>query len=608
MVAAYRLVMLVAVAWIAGEGRAAGQLGALLSPGELTKAHAALEGIANCQKCHEQGRRVTAEKCLSCHKPVADRMAAKIGVHRAVTGDCVTCHVEHSGREGELRPFDERAFDHAGVARFPLDGKHAAVSAKCAACHKTRSFLTASAACQSCHADVHKGKLGAACESCHSTRAAFKDVSGAGRFDHAKSAFPLLGAHKAVACANCHEGGVFKGIAFSSCASCHTDPHRSRLGGGCASCHTETAWRTTKVDHARTAFPLRGLHAKVDCVKCHVKPAALVKPPSATCAICHADPHRGTFKQDCSGCHTESSFKTGAFDHATTAFPLADRHAEVKCVACHKTARPSANDFKGLTSSCESCHADVHRGELGTSCQKCHSARSWEVRPFTHANTRAFFEGQHAPLTCAQCHTSTVQPTRTGDPVALLRVGFTTTPVACVSCHKDVHLGQFKQSCDICHTVDAPKFRVAAFAHGATKFPLTGKHAPLGCEACHKVETGPFPAGHGTARRLTGVATACASCHQDPHRGQLKQECDTCHGTDTFAVTRYTHKNARALRAFFTGRHASASCAECHKPLDRPPAALKAVANYDVSSRCTNCHTDVHKGALGSVCETCHKP
>lgn len=203
--------LLITVAWIAGQGRADAQLGALLSPGELSRAHAALEGLANCQKCHEQGKRVTAAKCLSCHKPVADRMTARVGVHRDVKEDCVTCHVEHAGADGELRPFDQRGFDHARVARFPLDGRHAALAGTCAACHKTRSFLTASAACQSCHTDVHKGKLGTSCESCHTTRVAFKDVAGAGRFDHAKSAFPLLGAHTGVACEQCHAGGVFRG-------------------------------------------------------------------------------------------------------------------------------------------------------------------------------------------------------------------------------------------------------------------------------------------------------------------------------------------------------------------------------------------------------------
>ena len=607
MVAASRLLILAGLVWIAAQGRAEAQLGALISPGALTKAHAGLEGIANCQKCHEQGRRITAEKCLSCHKPVADRIARKAGVHRDVRDDCVTCHVEHTGADGELRPFDQRAFDHAGVARFPLDGRHADLALKCAACHKTRSFLTASASCQSCHADVHKGTLGAECGSCHTTRVAFTDVVAGGRFDHSKAAFPLLGAHKSTACASCHIKGAFKGVAFSSCTNCHKDPHQSRLGSACTSCHTEAAWRTSKVDHTRTAFPLRGKHATVQCARCHIKPAAIVKLRSGTCAVCHKDPHAGTFKQDCAACHDESSFQKGKFDHAATTFALVDRHAALACAACHKTDRPPVNDFKGLKGSCDSCHADVHRGELGPTCEKCHSARSWDVKPFTHANPRAFFDGQHASLTCAQCHPATIQPARTGVRVPLLRVGFTATAAACVSCHKDVHIGQFTASCDTCHTVDTAKFAIPRFAHSTTRFPLIGRHAPLTCEACHKVETGAFPAGHGTARRLSGVGTECVSCHEDAHRAQLDRACQACHSTETFALPNYIHRNVRALRLFFTGRHVSATCMRCHKPVAATTAA-NPVVGYSLSTRCTTCHTDVHRGALGSVCEGCHKP
>ena len=61
----------------------AGQLGKLLSPGPLARAHGALEGGANCQRCHEAGRRVAAARCLTCHKPIADRIARRTGVHRA---------------------------------------------------------------------------------------------------------------------------------------------------------------------------------------------------------------------------------------------------------------------------------------------------------------------------------------------------------------------------------------------------------------------------------------------------------------------------------------------------------------------------------------------
>ena len=154
------------------------------------------------------------------------------------------------------------------------------------------------------------------CATCHSTSVKFTQATSG--FNHTRTAFPLTGAHTTVACASCHANKVYKPVAFESCASCHKSPHQPPLPGACSSCHTTGAWRTTKVDHARTAFPLRGKHATVACAQCHVKPALAVKPKSDTCASCHTDPHKGSFKQDCSACHSETSFQKGAFDHATT--------------------------------------------------------------------------------------------------------------------------------------------------------------------------------------------------------------------------------------------------------------------------------------------------
>ena len=590
------VLLLAAAAHLGAAADASAQFGALVSPGRLHKTHASLEGVSNCLQCHSKGQQVAAEKCLSCHKPIAQRIAAKKGIHRNVTGDCVSCHVEHAGPDAELRPFDQAKFDHARDTGFPLDGLHAPLAANCAACHKTRSFLNAPTTCAACHTDPHKGSLGSQCSTCHATTAKF--AAAIKGFDHARTKFALAGAHSKVACESCHKNKQYKGIAFQSCTSCHTDPHKAKLGSSCTSCHTETAWRTTKVDHARTAFPLRGKHATVECEKCHLKPAALVKPRFDTCAACHTDPHRGTFKQDCSACHSESSFQKATFDHTATKFALADKHAGLTCVTCHKTSRPAANDFRGLKTTCDSCHTDVHRGELGLSCEKCHTAKTFEVKTFTHANTRPFFAGQHATLTCAQCHTATLQPARTATGAAVMRVGFTTTATTCVACHKDPHAGQLKAACESCHSIETPKFGSPTFSHATTKFPLTGKHAPLACEACHK----------GTPKQLTGLSTECAACHQDPHRAQLGQACQTCHTVETFAVTRYTHKNASALREFFVGRHTSATCAACHKPLLATPAGSRPAADYKVSTTCTSCHTDVHRGQLGPACQTCHKP
>jgi hypothetical protein len=646
------LLMALACSWPAA---ASAQLAALVSPGRLTRAHAGLEGVDKCLSCHTAGQRVSAEKCLGCHQPVASRIARKTGVHKRVTTDCVTCHVEHTGVNGELRPFDQRTFNHGAETGFALTGMHAAVRNDCAACHKTRSFLTASAACASCHTDPHKGKLGSNCATCHSTAVRFATARTS--FDHARTDFPLTGAHGKAACSACHKTPVFSDVKFTSCTNCHTDVHKQKFGATCTSCHTTATWRTQTLNHDRTAFPLRGRHTAVACAGCHLSPPAQVKPQSATCASCHADPHQGAFPQDCAACHTEDGFKTvkPIFDHAITRFPLVEKHETVACDRCHRSSStgagavrgggtasapvlpppppasraaargtprvpaPAIVGFRGLETACASCHTDVHRGELGSSCDTCHSSRTFAVTTFRHRDARAFFAGAHTKATCAQCHErgavrAPTSPVPTAPVVAvaapvstLPHVGFSSTPTACTSCHKDVHLGQVGTACETCHSIASPGFAVVGFTHQRTRFPLTGAHEQVACDGCHRAETRQFPGGRGTARHLTGLETACASCHRDVHRGEVAQTCDSCHSTRTFAIRDYTHRNARTLRSFFTGRHSAAACRDCHKPAVASPAAA-AVMSFRTTTACVSCHTDVHRGALGSRCETCHRP
>ena len=150
--------------------------------GKLAKAHAELEGISNCQKCHEQGQKVTRAEVPGV--PRAGRRAHGEEGRRA------------RGRDERLRDLSRRARRRrrraAPVRQCGVrsrDGRPASrstastrpVAIQCAACHKTRSFLTLTSSCASCHADVHKGTLGANCASCHSTQTAFKELSGAVR-------------------------------------------------------------------------------------------------------------------------------------------------------------------------------------------------------------------------------------------------------------------------------------------------------------------------------------------------------------------------------------------------------------------------------------------
>ena len=130
-----------------------------------------------------------------------------------------------------------------------------------------------------------------------------------------------------------------------------------------------------KFDHAKTGYPLVGRHAALACASCHVQPATKVHLKFARCADCHKDPHRGVFKtQDCKACHKETGFVGGTFDHSKeTRFPLEGKHAPLACASCHKGAALTPGvaparrvvDFRGARPDCASCHADVHKGQLG---------------------------------------------------------------------------------------------------------------------------------------------------------------------------------------------------------------------------------------------------
>lgn len=594
----------------------AGQLGALVSPGPLARAHATVSGGIACQQCHEAGRRVTAPKCLTCHKPVAERVASRVGVHRNAQ-ECVSCHIEHAGADGDLRHFDTRTFSHGTQTRFPLDGQHAKVATNCVVCHKTRSFLQAQTTCISCHNDPHKGALGATCTTCHSTAAPFKDART--RFDHSSTRFALTGAHLEVKCEQCHKSPTLKGVAFASCVACHQDPHQKKFGTACVSCHTTRAWTTQSVDHAKTDFPLKGAHAQVACAKCHTSGDMTRAVRFDQCSTCHLDVHRGNFKEDCRSCHTETTFKGAPFDHATrTEFVLDGKHVGLECAKCH-TSVSSGNlpvekrivDFAGAPQDCVGCHGskDPHKGAFGAVCDSCHRTHTFDVRDFRHPRTPEFFDGQHQAVSCEKCHVrgtalpalrepTSAAPSRGASLASgslVLAVSRTRTAqaplpsMACVSCHSDVHLGQVGVACEQCHSVFGAKFAAVSFSHERARFPLTGKHADVRCAQCHRTETRAFPSGMGTAMVLhpTGVGD-CRACHKDPHLGQVAAQCETCHDTSTFTVTAFVH---RGMEDFFGGVHGRYACVACHKNETGVfPAGRGTAVRFQVGRTCASCH------------------
>lgn len=484
----------------------------------LRGAHAkvALTAQPGCASCHLPGRkyRQAPHECNACHR--------KDDVHKGALGpSCADCHHEDSWRNAK--------FDHAKT-RFALTGKHAA--ARCESCHRDGKYKETPRACIGCHREedrrAHKGALGERCESCHDTRA-WRPAS----FNHdTATRFALRGKHRNAKCADCHgvvPGGGPMSIARekpgSGCLDCHRkdDKHEGRLGADCAACHTETGWKERgRFDHDKTAFALRGKHRDARCESCHKN--ANHKDTPKDCIGCHRDDdrrsHQGTLGTDCATCHSERDWKSApGFDHARTRFPLRHAHAApgLACKSCHA----DATKLRGTALDCLSCHKkdDRHEGQLGVRCETCHDERSWKVAAFDHTRTRFVLVGRHVQVACKDCHTTP----RLRDAAR-----------ECIGCHlkDDRHKARFGTACESCH--NTRHWGLWNFDHGKrTSFALDGAHASTPCERCHTL---PAPKG----RVAAALASTCVSCHRrdDVHEGAFGGACEQCHTTGRWKQVR----------------------------------------------------------------------
>ena len=487
---------------------------------------------------------------------------------------------------------------------------------------------------------------------------------------------PLAHAHEALdgpaQCFNCHGKG--ESSLGERCLACHKEIawlvekglglHAREAKKECARCHPDHAGRDfamihfeegapERFDHRRSGWPLEGKHAELSCRQCH-KPEFQVfgvarlsqkgKKSTGwlgldrTCASCHKDAHRGALGRDCARCHGNRAWKPAArFDHAKASYPLTGKHAQVACEKCHTAAAldlPTDEAGKRIPrykplphAECGDCHADPHEGRLGPACSKCHATDSFlrvDQKGFDHDRTRYPLRGGHVRLACAQCH----------DPRAAWgkKPPFST----CGGCHRDPHAGAATLAgkgadCQACHRVDA--FRPSSFTvaqHRLSRYPLTGRHAEIKCEACHpKNPSGVPPERLGKAGVLLRRAhNHCKDCHEDAHGGQLarrpdKGACEGCHRVEGWKPTAFTVKEHAALRLPLHGRHANIACAACHgaarkglPPLRSPEKLGSAkVALVLGETACVACHLDPHEGRFEpdgarpqkSGCVGCHR-
>ncbi len=506
-----------------------------ISPGPLASVHSHLEGISNCTKCHSLGNQVTNDKCLDCHTEIRIRTEQKRGYHASaeVRGkSCVSCHNDHHGVNFQIVRFNKDKFNH-DLTGFKLTGAHAKKT--CTDCHK-KEFIT-------------EGK--------------------------AKS-----------------KKHTYLGLT-ANCVNCHTDYHQKTITAACTSCHSNDAFKpAVKFSHAKTKYPLTGMHQTVPCVKCHpvttrnnLKFQEFAGIRFENCNNCHTDPHQNKFGQNCTQCHTNESFHTikgiSGFDHSRTNFPLTDRHQGVPCQKCHKTSITAPLRHE----RCTDCHADYHKGQftkegIVQDCSSCHSTKGFTLFSFTieqHNSGNFRLTGAHAATPCIACH-------KKQDKWSFRSVG-----LRCADCHRNIHEAYIGKefypdtNCGICHTPN--RWSEVTWDHSKTGFLLTGGHAKPACRDCH-FKTG---ADSIPVQQFSSLTSACTQCHTDIHFRQFETEGETkclrCHNSDLWKIANFDH-NKTAFK--LDGKHQKVACAKCHKPVT---VGQNTFVLYKIKdSRCEACH------------------
>ena len=263
------------------------------------------------------------------------------------------------------------------------------------------------------------------------------------------------------------------------------------------------------------------------------------------------------FENECSSCHD----------------PLGESTQAQLCFACHEEVgadHESGSGFHGgipyqADSQCQSCH----REHLGRDAQTL----NFDWVSFDHGDTDFPLMWAHGNLECQSCHVE-------GE-------AKTVAPTTCNGCHAndDPHQGGLGENCAQCHSqrnwLEQPSFNHSAFG-----FALTGGHAEVSCASCH------------AQNDFSSADSSCHSCHRkdDVHQGSFGTACQDCHSTSSFKQTGFDHLRISGFA--LTNGHAGLTCATCHTPGD----------TAELTSDCVSCHRedDVHNGANGDQCESCH--
>ena len=530
--------------------------------------------------------------CNSCHIMNPYYASWKASGHSEV--NCLECHIDPG---------------FAGIVRAKLNGIAQAVDYSLGRNGTKPNALVKDDSClrDGCH--VKESLL---TEPVTTVNNLYK-FSHQGHIDATVSGLPLL-------CTTCHshfEGKEHFKISTQVCFICHFSKADNGsvahlINTRCWDCHDAPGKSLTQggvvIDHSK--FILAQLDCEQMCHNKQVDPNTLVQ--DVRCLDCHDFQNREQYtakelhlshskkdKVECLACHE-------MINH--TARPIKKHHTSLKCDKCHKVpfeaARLAKIEFIKMPGDCSFCHTDPHSGQFKKTCQQCHSEHGWTGRwvADAHGQDSKFpLLGKHKSVKCLQCHKAS----------KLAKARFAGLPQSCEQCHPDPHAGQFNSDCTSCHSEQGWN-RLLIDPHGpGSPFPLHGKHAGLECVNCHT----PEKQGAVLAEaRFVGLAQkGCASCHKDPHNGQMRSSCKTCH-TEQGWTGRFLLFNHEKNSEFKMDRiHADLTCSSCHK-------TGQTRIYSPLPKTCELCHTDIagqqlakeagtinpHAGRVS--CVQCHSP
>jgi len=458
---------------------------------------------------------------------------------------------------------------------------------QCTQCHVKPVFTDVGKNCEDCHTDIHERKMGTSCAECHTVQS--WNIAVQQLKDH-ENRFPLLGAHAAVQCEDCHKGaavGQYQGLS-TTCITCHQTDFQNtnspshislQFPQTCDTCHTFDSWLGAKFDHSTTGFPLTNAHANVPCSSCHINGNYNLQIAPTDCG--NSQCHLTTWQQtnnpvhssagapfaaaNCSNCHNPTVWTNVVFDHTVTGWPLTGSHQMAPagkvnaCTDCHVN---NNYNFTAANTDCYGCHQaawnstptyggnvpnHITAGFPTSLCSTCHDTVLWTDGKFDHSATGFALQGPH------------MLPPRTAVTGAI-------GPMvnACTDCHigGNYATGYPATDCYSCHQSyynNAQTYGSNVPNHVAASYPTT-------CTSCHTTWVTTAWTGavfDHTYFRIPHNGSVCADCHINSTNYAIFSCISACHsGNSPHTNQPNTNNDHDGVSGYV---YSPTICVNCHK-------------------------------------------